>query len=365
MPKIPYVVSDFKPDDIVHVIGEYDGQDFDDVGTVITTSDYVDNPYSGEASILVRFDNKRDAGRLHDGGTSDVNIRKACDNRCWWLAEWQWNPEKNFSEYQDVDYDYNHLEKINDNLPNVYDLITSLTESDAKNKFGLHSLKQGDKAIFSFQHQKGQKADKVIGTLLNNPDSYNRWYLIKFDNWHGGHDGHDQGPGCGKDDCFFLIAEDYPERRFFDYITVEPLANPYELISSLFEAEEDGYDWAYELSKNVDLKSAELTQIPKKSMMMWYLILFDRPGLKRDVIEKSFKYIKDKTKWEFNCFSKNIDQCIDTVYDYYNQYGTAYIVLKPITHIGVKQGFGHTVKLFEGGNNKKITDKDIVIIRPY
>ena len=368
MLQIPYVVSDFKPGNIVHVIGEYDDQYFDDIGTVITTSDFVDNPYSGDDSILVRFDGKRDTGLLHDGGTGDIDIRRACNNRCWWLAEWEWNPNsKNEEEYyREVDYDYNRLKKLNDDLPNVYDLISSLTESDAKNKFGLHNLKQGDKAIISFKTNSEymslvREAKDVIGTSLGDDDPYDNWRLFKFEGWHGGHDGHGH-PKCGRDDCYFLTYDDVPEMLYFDYIIIKPMVNAYELISSLFEAEEDDYDWAFDMAKNV-LKSSELTQIPRESATMWYLILFDLPGLDKDVFEKTFKYIMDNTNWRFK---EDEEMVMDRVYRYYLSSGSAYICLKPESYRGhFKQGYGSGIRLFESHNNKKITDEDVVVIRPY
>ena len=84
--QIPYRLEDFKEGDRVHVIGGFDGDTFDDLGTIVTTSNEIDNPWSREDSILIKFDEPKESEYgLHDGETRVDRIRNRCQNKCWWI----------------------------------------------------------------------------------------------------------------------------------------------------------------------------------------------------------------------------------------------------------------------------------------
>ena len=128
--QIPYRLDDFKPGDRLHIIGDYDDVSFDNFATVIGTSNDIDSPYSDDAAILVHLDSPNQiSGALHDSDTGIPEIKKKCRHNCWWLWMYQFNPEYNYENYR-VNYDENRVIKLNDNLPDAYDVISSLYESE-------------------------------------------------------------------------------------------------------------------------------------------------------------------------------------------------------------------------------------------
>jgi hypothetical protein len=84
--QIPYSLQDFKEGDRVHVIGGFDGERFDDLGTIVTTSNEIANPWSNEDSILIKFDEPQQREHdLHDGETGIREIAVKCYGNCWWI----------------------------------------------------------------------------------------------------------------------------------------------------------------------------------------------------------------------------------------------------------------------------------------
>jgi hypothetical protein len=78
--QIPYRLQDFKEGDRVHIIGNFDGEEFDDLGTIVTTSNEIDNPYWSDDSFLLALDEPQ---RLsHNGDTGIDWIRNRCQNNC-------------------------------------------------------------------------------------------------------------------------------------------------------------------------------------------------------------------------------------------------------------------------------------------
>jgi hypothetical protein len=228
MGKIPYEVSDFKPGDLVHVIGEFDDVMFDDVGTVITTNKLVPNPFNNDDdSILLRFDDKTGADFYvsHDGETENPEISKACKNKCWWIWEWQWNAEKNNTGYY-ADKK-NHIIKLNAEFPNAYDIISSLDESEIPGVYDvkkfINNLEVGDKIIVSFEyryHDVYRNAEMEIAEVIEldpNPDG-SKAVLLLFQDWH---DGHYASPDlkslCQENKCFWLVDNDTINIKYINY----------------------------------------------------------------------------------------------------------------------------------------------------
>ena len=115
--QITYRLQDFKEGDRVHIIGNFDGEEFDDLGTIVTTSNEIDNPWSRDDSILVKFDEpQQEAHDLHDGETRIDWISNRCQNNCWWI--WMSSFISDYGLGQEFEFynKRNRVIKLNDNL---------------------------------------------------------------------------------------------------------------------------------------------------------------------------------------------------------------------------------------------------------
>jgi len=235
--QIPYRLDDFKPGDRLHIIGDYDDVSFDNFATVITTSNDIDNPYGNDAAILVHLDSPNQiSGSLHDGDTDNPEIRKKCRHNCWWIWMYEFNPEYNYDTYR-PNYDLNRVIKLNDNLPDAYDVISSLYESKdlLKENYINPDIKVGDEVIVSFDYTSNytMSVKNEYATVLD--IDKDGWLLLEFKNWHKGNNGHYMYPDkCKRNNCFFVTEDS----TIFKSLNVRPsdMPNAYDVISSLYES---------------------------------------------------------------------------------------------------------------------------------
>jgi hypothetical protein len=467
--QIPYRLEDFKEGDRVHVIGNFDDVKFDDLGTIVTTSNEIENPWSKEDSILIKFDEPKELEYgLHDGETGIREIFNKCDYRCWWI--WLGSFIPNYVSNPD-DYFFderNRVIKLNDNLPSAYDVISSLYESTDLKHYIYPGIKVGDEVITSFGYKGNVFADNEMATVLD-IDSDTGWILLKIKAWSHGHDGQKlKGRGCGPDDCFYvkdsdlfsnmvirpieslglpdaydvisslyestdLIKENliYPGIKVGDEVIVsigdegitygpiinnfatvvsvteggtllvklknfnhghdgnnnihcgehdclflndswyeklsirpaESLGMPdaYDVISSLYESQEDDLDWAMDMAKDIANKSIELTLIPKNKDKNFYLIYFDKPGITYETIQNILMYVKEETIWGNTLTLRDVESLVPYLYNNYLEKGFVYFSLKP----NGQSGYGSYEESFSRVNNIKITAPNVKIIRPY
>ncbi len=235
--QIPYRLDDFKPGDRLHIIGDFDDVSFDNFATVIGTSNDIDSPYSDDAAILVHLDSPNQiSGALHDSDTGIPEIKKKCRHNCWWLWMYQFNPEYNYENYR-VNYDENRVIKLNHNLPDAYDVISSLYESKdlLKENYINPGIEVGDEVIVSFDYtgENPTFAKNELATVLD-VGVDDGWMLLEFKDWHKGHNGHHVYPGkCRSNNCFFVN-----DGEFFGYLHIRPsnIPDAYDVISSLYES---------------------------------------------------------------------------------------------------------------------------------
>jgi hypothetical protein len=357
--QIPYSLQDFKEGDRVHVIGVFDGENFDDLGTIVTTSREIENPWSKEDSILVKFDDhgQREYG-FHDGETGIREIAVKCYGKCWWI--WLASFIPNYVSNPD-DYYYkknNRVIKLNDNLPSAYDVISSLYESKDLIGYVYPDIKVGDEVIVSFGYKGDVFADNELATVLD--ITYSGWILLKFKTWNQGHNGHND-PKCGDNDCFYVKAND--SSFIFSNLVVKRLDMPdaYDVISSLYESKEDDLDWAMDMAKDIANKSIELSLIPKNKDKNFYLIYFDKPGITYETIQNILTYVKESTIWGNTMTLRDVEALVPYLYDNYLEKGFVYFSLKP----DGQSGYGSTENAFSKVNNIKITAPNVKIIRPY
>jgi len=357
--QIPYSLQDFKEGDRVHVIGGFDGESFDDLGTIVTTSNENENPWSNEDSILIKFDEPQQREYdLHDGETGNKEIFDKCDYRCWWI--WLASFIPNYVPNPD-DYYYNknnRVIKLNNNLPDAYDVISSLYESKDLIGYVYPDIKVGDEVIVSFGYKGNVFADNEMATVLD--ITYSDWILLKFKTWNQGHNGHDH-PKCGPNDCFFVKAND--DSIIFSNLVVKRLDMPdaYDVISSLYESKEDDFDWASDMAKDIANKPIELSLIPKNKDKNFYLIYFDKPGITYETIQNILMYVKESTIWGNTLTLRDVESLVPYLYDNYLEKGFVYFSLKP----NGQSGYGNTENAFSKINNIKITAPNVKIIRPY
>jgi len=357
--QIPYRLQDFKEGDRVHVIGVFDGENFDDLGTIVTTSNEIDNPWSNEDSILVKIDSVNIDNRdFHHGETGNKKIADKCDYRCWWI--WLASFIPNYASNPDDYYfdERNRVIKLGDNLPDTYDVISSLYESKDLIGYVYPDIKVGDEVIVSFGYRGDVFADNEMATVLE--INHNGWILLKFKDWNQGHNGHYYSK-CGNNNCFFVKAND--DSIIFSNLVVKRLDMPdaYDVISSLYESKEDDLDWAMDMAKDIANKSIELSLIPKNKDKNFYLIYFDKPGITYETIQNILTYVKESTIWGNMITRRDIETIVPYLYDNYLEKGFVYFSLKP----NGQSGYGSTENAFSSLNNIKITAPNVKIIRPY
>ena len=355
--QIPYRLDDFKPGDRIHIIGEYDSVSFDNFATVIATNNDIDNPYSDDASILVRVDSATPiSDLLHGGGTGNPEIAKKCRGNCFWIGMYEFNPEYNYENYR-VNYDENRVIKLNDNLPNTYDVITSLYESKVltESRFIYPSVEVGDEVIVSFDYT-GENPFSVrneFATVLE-INYYDHWTLLEFKDWHKGHDGHYQFPGhCRSNNCFFVSDTN----EYFDNLDVRPanIPNAYDVITSLYESED--FDWAMDMAKNIEKNLVDFSMIPKERNGYYNVILLDKPGIAYETIANIVDYINEKTSWISTLDGGDIKD----IYNNYIKKGFSYINLRPNNSVT----YGSSEDTFLFLYDMDFSDPQVKVIRPY
>jgi hypothetical protein len=358
--QIPYRLEDFKEGDRVHVIGVFDGENFDDLGTIVTASNEIENPWSKEDSILIKFDDhgQREYG-FHDGETGIREIAVKCYGKCWWIWLASFIPHYEGSNPDDYYYKKNNrIIKLDDNLPSAYDVISSLYESKDLIGYVYPDIKVGDEVIVSFGYKGDVFADNELATVLE--INRNGWILLKFKTWNQGHDGH-YNDECGNNNCFYVKGND--DFIYFSNLVVKRLDMPdaYDVISSLYESKEDDLDWAMDMAKDIANKSIELSLIPKNKDKNFYLIYFDKPGITYETIQNILTYVKESTIWGNTMTLGDIKALVPWLYDTYLEKGFVYFSLKP----NGQSGYGNTENAFSAVNNIKITAPNVKIIRPY
>ena len=357
--QIPYSLQDFKEGDRVHVIGNFDNVNFDDLGTIVTTSREIENPWSEEDSILVKFDSVNIDNRdFHDGETGIREIAVKCYGKCWWI--WLASFIPNYTSNPDDYYfdERNRVIKLNDNLPDAYDVISSLYESKdlIKENVIYPGIKVGDEVIVSFGYEGKVFADNEMATVLDITDS--GWILLKFWTWNQGHNGH-YYPKCGNNDCFYVKATD--DSIIFSNLVVKRLDMPdaYDVISSLYESKEDDLDWAMDMVNNVNSGSL-MTVIQKIPTTVdkdkFNVIVFRGPGITKKDITDVIMFTENNTNYTSFVEVENI---IDYAVRMYNNKSFLYINLRPN---GVKS-IGSSPFTFKLINKVSLSDDSVNVIK--
>lgn len=244
--QIPYRLQDFKANDRVHIIGIFDDVEFDATGTIVVTSKDVDNPYSTDDSFLLAFDEPQQLS--HNGDTGIDWIRNRCQNKCWWVYLFQFNPDYNYDDYN-IDYNKNRVIKIGEALPDAYDVISSLYESTdlIKENVIYPGIKVGDEVIVSLADEGityGPIIDK-FATVVSVTEGGT--LLVKIKNFNKGHNGN-HNIHCGERDCLFLNGS------WYEKLIIRPaeslgMPDAYDVISSLYESED--FDWASDMASDI------------------------------------------------------------------------------------------------------------------
>jgi hypothetical protein len=355
--QIPYRLEDFKEGDRVHIIGNFDGEEFNDLGTIVTTSNEIDNPWSHDASFLVKFDEpQQEAHDLHDGETRIDWVRNRCQNNCWWI--WMNSFISDYGLGQEFELYNKRNRVIKFNLPSAYDVISSLYESTdlIKENYIYPGIKAGDEVIISIGDE-GLGYGPVINEFatvveVNEGGSL----LVKFKNFNKGHDGNND-IRCGRRDCLFI------NDVWYEDLSVRPaeslgMPDAYDVISSLYESED--LDWASDMVNNIGKTFLRLSIIPKVEDRNYYLIIFDKPGITLETITEVVLYVKKFTIWGRDMGSE-IPNLIRSMYNAYLEKGFVYLSLKP----NKRYGTGSSYEAFSRVNNIKITAPSIKRIRPY
>jgi hypothetical protein len=360
--QIPYRLQDFKEGDRVHVIGVFDDINFDDLGTIVTTSREIENPWSREDSILIKFDEPKESEYgLHDGETGNKEIADKCDYRCWWIWMASFIPHYEGSNPDDYYYKKNNrIIKLDDNLPSAYDVISSLYESTdlIKENVIYPGIKVGDEVIVSIGDEStyGPIIDK-FATVVSVTEGGT--LLVKLKNFNQGHDGNNN-IHCGERDCLFLNGSWY-EKLIIRPVESLDMPDAYDVISSLYESKEDDLDWAMDMVNDIANKSIKLSLIPKNKDKNFYLIYFDKPGITYETIQNILTYVKESTIWGNTLTRRDVEALVPYLYDNYLEKGFVYFSLKP----NGQSGYGNTENAFSRVNNIKITAPNVKIIRPY
>lgn len=348
--QIPYRLDDFKPGDRLHIIGDYDDVSFDNFATVIGTSNDIDSPYSDDAAILVHLDSPNQiSGALHDSDTGIPEIKKKCRHNCWWLWMYQFNPEYNYENYR-VNYDENRVIKLNDNLPDAYDVISSLYESEDLD-WAMNMASDISKNIIT----PGQYY-RINGKIAYQPfDDTIDLYIKAVDNGVIVYDIISIGniTWSAKDEKVSLgTASKLVNDNYW-----MPISKEKSLFNKKRMDESEDFDWAMDMAKNIDDSQIKLLEIPKKRNGYYNIILLDKPGIAYQTIANIVDYINEKTSWKSTLSSGDIKD----IYNNYTRKGFSYINLTPNNLVS----YGSSEDTFAYLYDMDFSDPSVKIIRPY